>query len=147
MKKGTCNPRRDIPATLVAAFIQGYIDANYELDPGTNDYGIGQFEFDSGIPRRRIYAILRGETTNVTFEVVDEMLVRLDEIHLWHLGPEDGGFADYYGDDPAPAAEQTIEQQRRNAVENAKRYARAKGGDWLEILMDRARAEMELACA
>lgn len=146
MKKGT-NPRREIPATRVAEFIQSYIDAHYQLDPETNNHGINQFSFDTGLPQRSIYRILHGESTNASFELVDEMLTRLDEIHLWHLGPEDGGFADYYCDEPAPAAKPSIEQKRRKAIDNAKRHARAHGGDWLEILIDRARAEMELECA
>ena len=147
MKKGTtCNPKREIPATRVAAFIRQYIEEHYEIDPVMNDLGFAQLSFDSGVPTRSIYRILSGECANVSFELLDDLLTNLDEIHLWHLGPEDGGFYDYYCDDPAPPAEKTIEQQRRNEVENAKRHARKLGTDWLEVLMDRARAEMELAC-
>lgn len=146
-KRKATEPKRDIPATRVAAFIQQYIDEHYETHHELNDYGINQFTFDTGIPQRTVYRILHGESANISFELVDEMLTRLDEMHLWFLGPEDGGFYDYYCDEPAPPAEQTIEQQRRNAISNAKRAARQTGSAWLDVLMDRARQEMELACA
>lgn len=153
MKEGTTNRHREIPATRVAAFIQHYIKHNIETDVDVDDAregydaGLTQFAFEAGLNPRAIYRILHGETTNCKFELVDDMLTALDRSYLWTWDPEDGGFADYYCDEPAPKAEPTIEQKRRNELQMAKRVARRDRRDWLEVLMERARAQMELQCA
>lgn len=146
MEKGSNNRRRDIPAARVAAFIEHYISTNYELDE-SEPTGTYQFAFETGLPARTIFRIRNLESTNVRFELLDDMLIALDRNYLWTWEPEKGGFADYYGDEPAAPAAPTIEQQRKNAVAMAKRYARRNGSHWLEVLRERAETEMELACA
>lgn len=137
---------RAIPTVRVKEFIERYIDANYEQDEWNRGYE--QFSFDAGIPSRRLYAIRHLHDANVTFEVVDRILTRLDCIHLWYVSPEDGGFADYYLPDIPPApAELTPEQRRRNIVDVAKRGARQNGGHWLDYLHARALEEISAEAA
>lgn len=142
--------RRDIPAVRVAAFIDHYIQTNYPDYERTNrpqHQPLGpleQFAAETGLNARTIYRIQKGESTNVRFELVDDMLVALDREYLWHWGPEDGGFSDYYGDEPGPPAEPTAEQQRWRAVSNAKRYARKQGRRWQDVLRERALEERAL---
>lgn len=122
---GAVDMFRCIPADRLKAFIERYIAANYELED--HNRGITQFSFDSGIPARRIYAILEQENANFSFSLVDRMLTRLDCVHVWHLSEEEGGFRDYYENDipPAPATP-TPEQLRLNADRSAKRSVRKR---------------------
>ena len=141
------NQRRDIPASRVAAFIDHYIEANYpEWERNSNkpqDMPLGplqQFAQEVGLSPRTIYRIRSGESVNVRFTLLDEMLSKLDREYLWHWGPEDGGFSDYYGDEPGPRAEPKPEQEQRLAVLRAKRYGRRHNIPWQDVLRGREKA-------
>lgn len=101
---------RCIPADRLKAFVEKYIREHYELDEF--DTGKTQFSFDSGVPQRRVYAILEEEQANFSFDFVDRMLTRLDCVHFWHLTEEQGGFRDYFEPDIPPAPAVPTEKQK-----------------------------------
>ena len=108
---------RCIPTPRVKEFINNYIANHYarETDGSSFDCkGVREFAHDVGVHERRITAIRNLENANIRFETVDRILTRLDMVHLWHVAPEDGGFADYYEVDVPPSpATATPEQEAR----------------------------------
>jgi hypothetical protein len=116
---------RSVPTARVKAFIESYIETNYERDEG--DFGYTQFAFDSGMNSRRVNGIRNEERPNVTFDSVDRMLTNLNMLHVWHLPKEDGGFADYYEPDIPPAPVEPNEKQMEYMVyDRALKAARKK---------------------
>ena len=107
---GAVDMFRCIPTSRVKAFVEKYIEDNYELEKG--DQGFLQFSHDSGVHYRRVYAINREEVANLSFDFVDRMLTSLDCVHVWHLSEEMGGFADYYECDEPPAPARSTERQQ-----------------------------------
>lgn len=103
---------RCIPSTRVKEFIDNYVKDNYEEDKDVKGYD--RFAHEVGIHPRRIFGIRNLENANVRFDTVDRILTRLDMVHLWHVAPEDGGFADYYEVDVPPSpAKATPDQEAR----------------------------------
>lgn len=100
---------RCIPTSRLKAFVEKYIEEHYETAEGNK--GKLQFSYDSGIPYRRVYGILREEHPNFSFDFVDRMLTNLDCVFMWHQPKEAGGFADYYECDEPPAPAVATESQ------------------------------------
>lgn len=83
----------------------------------------------TGVPARRIYGILYEEGPTTTFDTVDRILIGLDLMALWHLGPEEGGLADYYEatlENPAPPLPEHTPAQRAYADKHNARRLKAK---------------------
>ena len=141
---------RSIPTTRVKAFVERYIETNYETEPDDgsagHDNGYQRFCFEAHIPARGLYRIRSLEVPNLSFDFVDRMLVNLDCLHIWHVSKEDGGFADYYEPDIPPApVEETAEQARYRSDSNAKLSARKRGMHVMDVLHERALAEVVAA--
>lgn len=131
---GAYDDFRSVPTTRVKEFIERYAAEHYPEERRLED-----FAFDSGQNPRYIYRIRDEEMPNVQFDKLDEIFTRLGCLHVWHLSPEEGGFADYYYPDIPPApVPLSSEQRRRNVVRNAKRDAKRKGMFWLDVLHERA---------
>ncbi len=119
-----------LPAARFKVILEDWLEKNGTVDetnPGVK--GLYKLEFLTGIPARRIYSILRDESTTMEFNTADRILCGLGLVQLWHVAPEDGGFADWYEaneenplpDLPAPTEKQLelrrIQNERRRARE------------------------------
>ena len=124
------NPKRLIPSDRVKIFIEHYISHNYAIERNAEgailDKGISRFARETNVAERRLYGIIQQEQANVSFEIVDRILTALDREYLWYWEPEEGGFSDYYGDDPPPPAEPTKAQKEWKARDYRRRAARKK---------------------
>lgn len=49
-----------------------------------------------GLYKRKVWSILSGQDRSVSIAVADRLLIAMELSHLWHIEPEDGGFADIY---------------------------------------------------
>lgn len=136
---------RWIPTVRVKAFILDWVENNF-ADDGLEIAGlrgIGQLGFSCGVNPRALHRIIAEERPNVTFDLVDRILTGTDNVHLWHVQPELGGFSDCYQDElPVPAPE-SVDQLRHRMIENAKRSIRKSRLDchWLDVLHERALEE------
>ena len=96
------------PRDRVAQVVHAWIAQN-------EDAGLRQLSYDTGISERVLYRVVNGATENeintknaigesVEFGTVDRLLCGIGWLHLFHIGPEDGGFADLYEPDYEKAA-------------------------------------------
>lgn len=121
---------RCLPTERVKAFIEHYVASNY----GEDEAAWRKFSDDCGVNVRYIYTIRQEYQANVSFDLVDKMLARLDMLHLWRSSPENGGFSDYYLPDVPPApAELSVKQLRRAFDEKARLTRSVKSGEVAQI--------------
>ena len=126
---------RCVPTSRVKQFCEDYMAANYPEDESPID----SFSFDSGQNPRYVLRIRSLEMPNVPFDKFDEILTNLGCLHIWHLPPEEGGFADYYYPDIPPApVEHNANQLRSLFVGRVKRQSRKNGTHWLDAMHELA---------
>jgi hypothetical protein len=77
-----------IPADRLAAALNRYIQED----------GIQNVASRAGVPVRRLQDIISGRSSHASLTTTDRLLTLVGLGHLWHLAPEDGGFADIYHD-------------------------------------------------
>lgn len=83
-----------VPAARAARLVRGLAD---------KVGGPRAFAILVDLNERRIHSILGREYPNVSFEVMDQILVRCGLVYLWHVPPPEG-FADIYLQDLEEAA-------------------------------------------
>jgi hypothetical protein len=68
-----------------------------------NGRTLRDLETASGISERTLRAILHGERETTTWRLTDRLLCAVDQVMLWHVPPDYGGFDDLWWPDGADA--------------------------------------------
>jgi hypothetical protein len=98
-----CKQGAPIPSRRVVPLIKKLVEERHFMEYGGEPGGGSSvLASDVGLQPRRIHTLERGEGLNVHLDTVDKILMATGNWHLTYEGPEGGGFADYYGDNPAP---------------------------------------------
>lgn len=92
---GFLHPHERVPRERVAVLIEGYL---------SRGWGVQELARCSGVPERTLTRIRTGRdpststgvTSHTSVALLDRFLCGVGDLHLWHLEPEDGGFADIY---------------------------------------------------
>lgn len=90
-----------IPIERVRPIVQRLVaERDYESGEGQYAGGKTRLGFEVGISERQLYCIDRSEYTTISMSVVDRILTKTGNQHLWYISPENGGLADFYSDNP-----------------------------------------------
>jgi hypothetical protein len=118
-----CKQGNKIPVDRVQPIVNRLVEERDFLD--WNDEGAGGKQIlaqDVGLNQRQIHVIQRGEYKNTTESVVDQILMRTGNWHLWYTSPEDGGLGDYYSSDPPPPATEKGKNSKKLRTHRLKPY-------------------------
>lgn len=91
----------------------------------TDNPFIGPIQYlkSKGIHERSLFRIRAREHDMVGIRLLDDLLVAMDKHHLFHVAPEDGGFADIY-EHPAFESEEALDAYLRAVEEDRLRRVR-----------------------
>lgn len=108
-----------IPTARVAPLLEEWIEKHGEFteDGDIVDGYLTALGGVVGLSPRVLYRIRELIDANVTFTMVDRILLGLEKEHLWKEPPENGGFSDFWGEDPPFPATPSVEQERVAQVE------------------------------